>query len=329
MKKIIIIIGLVLTIQNSMANKNITFANNRGSTISTNTIDETKLRLRVGGNFPEVNNIRNAALNQAINQRLQTIFQTRVAIAQASNSTNITFDYKYSSRNGIYSIVIYSTINSGTVREMADTITFDTNTNRILTINDVLGTNGTKIVYNHVNSQINNNPQIYRSNFSSIQNNQDFYLENGVMYIIFNQNEISNTLKGVHEGFSIVVNDVVDVTLNKNQYRVEQDYGLKLVPLRKVAQGLGHTVNWNERNRTVDVIKGEVTATISLDRNEYTRTVRSGRATAGNITTRELESKPTIVNGVMYVPISFFEIILRDTYTVANNGQITISTYSN
>ena len=164
---------------------------------------------------------------------------------------------------------------------------------------------------------MNKAPENYKD-FKGITDNQDFYLYEGYMYILFDENEISSKSKGINNEFEIEVSSVIDYTLTEQDYIVKDGYGLKLIPLRQTAEGLGYTVIWNEKEQLVEVSRGNFSTTLKEGQNTYYNSTGAKK---------ELEAPPQNINGNIYVPISFFDNILQDTYKVMSNGDIVFTTY--
>ncbi len=70
-----------------------------------------------------------------------------------------------------------------------------------------------------------------------------------------------------------------------------------MVPLRKIAEHLGYKVEWNNENRSIILIRGNASFTISIGREEY----------GYNKSLRRFEKAPEINNGKTYIPQSFID----------------------
>ncbi len=70
-----------------------------------------------------------------------------------------------------------------------------------------------------------------------------------------------------------------------------------MVPLRKIAEHLGYEVEWNNENRSILLIRGNASFTISIGREEYGYNKSLGR----------FDKTPEINNGKTYIPQSFIE----------------------
>lgn len=79
--------------------------------------------------------------------------------------------------------------------------------------------------------------------------------------------------------------------------------GTVYLPLRTIAEQLGYTVKWNEKARTIALVNGARTATLSVGSQEY----------GANKMRVRLEHVPIIVNGKTLVPVGFFTQVLEVT----------------
>ena len=145
MKKAFILILSILLMQNTNLFLNYeVFAYSSSSsdiTISNKELNESTSNIHVTGNYPEVTGVSSKSLQKEIDDKLNKIYDTGINLAKKSNSTYLNFDYKYSENNGVYSIVIETTLTSGYTKQYVDTVNFDINANKMLCVSDVLGPN--------------------------------------------------------------------------------------------------------------------------------------------------------------------------------------------
>lgn len=100
--------------------------------------------------------------------------------------------------------------------------------------------------------------------------------------------------------------------------------GVKMIPLRSVAEGLGYTVTWNGESRSVELAKGAQYITMSIDKDEYAFSRRAPQS---------LGAAPTLVGDFTYVPLSFIEEIIGGyaeenedgTYKIVNPSIVTVT----
>ncbi len=92
--------------------------------------------------------------------------------------------------------------------------------------------------------------------------------------------------------------------------------GVVMVPLRAVCEGLGFQVNWIAETQSIEVIKGAVYITMSIDTDSYAFSRRAPQ---------QLGAAPTLVNdSVTYVPLAFITELLNGYYTENEDGTVKI-----
>lgn len=85
--------------------------------------------------------------------------------------------------------------------------------------------------------------------------------------------------------------------------------GIKMIPLRKVAEGLGYTVTWNEEGQSIELTRGAHYINMAIGQDSYSFARRAPQT---------LGSAPTLVNDdTTYVPASFVDEIIGG-YTYEN-----------
>lgn len=93
---------------------------------------------------------------------------------------------------------------------------------------------------------------------------------------------------------------------------VKEINGVKMIPLRLVGEGLGYSVNWNDENRSIELIKGAQYIKMAIDKDSYAFSRRSGEP---------LGAAPTLVDdSVTYVPLSFITEIIGGYYNIEADG---------
>ena len=110
--------------------------------------------------------------------------------------------------------------------------------------------------------------------------------------VILSENAAENT-GDIYIG-GIKVDDVI----------VEGD--ITLIPLRKVCEALGYTVEWNDEKKAVTVGTMQMGVNIRIGENKYSKS---------KMVEAVLPKAPTIINGKTNVPAEFFTEILQQTIT--------------
>lgn len=92
---------------------------------------------------------------------------------------------------------------------------------------------------------------------------------------------------------------------------VKEVNGVKMIPLRSVAEGLGYTVTWKGESRSIDVLKGAQYITMSINKDEYAFSRRAPQP---------LGAAPTLVGDSTFVPLSFVDEIIGGYYEENEDG---------
>ena len=96
---------------------------------------------------------------------------------------------------------------------------------------------------------------------------------------------------------------------------ITTDDGVRMIPLRMVAEALGFEVTWNGEEKSVEVLRGTNWSTLTIGRNVY----NFARMLI------KLETAPVIVDGTTYVPLSFADQVLQANIEIYENGSVIIS----
>ncbi len=122
---------------------------------------------------------------------------------------------------------------------------------------------------------------------------------------LYDENYIPDVTK-----MDIVVGNEMRITDSK---AFTNDDGVVMVPLRVIAEALGHEVGWDGETYTITI--GEKAA-LKIDAKDYT-------AVDEAIVT--LEAAPVLVNDTTYVPLNFFTKVLMLNNAYVFEGQIDIN----
>lgn len=82
---------------------------------------------------------------------------------------------------------------------------------------------------------------------------------------------------------------------------------ITMIPLREVAEGFGYTVNWNDEDWSIELIKGASYVTMAIGEDAYA---------FSRMAHRPLGKAPTLIDDKTYVPVAFVSEILGG-YAVA------------
>ncbi|GHU52602.1 hypothetical protein AGMMS49975_08740 [Clostridia bacterium] len=277
--------------------------------------------ITVSGTVPYINITGNDAatitFRNTVNDRISRAVSQKIAEAVKSG-VNAAFSYDMEADGGRIGVLVYSATptSNGTKNEVSS-INFDKNRLRFIKINDVLGVNGTKMANNFINNMIKKQPSKYNMSFSGIDENQDFYTQNGDLCLLFGSYALT---KGYNE-----IETVKIPIKNVHSYKVSADDApvnnlAVLLPLREISSEFGYTLTWaNAADFTISLERGTFSTQIKISENSYKK---------GN-TDIKLECAPIIFKDTAYVPITFFDEILGLSYYVSADGSVTISELQN
>ena len=96
---------------------------------------------------------------------------------------------------------------------------------------------------------------------------------------------------------------------------ITTDEGVRMIPLRMVAEALDFEVTWIGEEKSVEILRGTNWSKVTIGRNVYNFAKMLIK----------LESAPVIVDATTYVPLSFAEEVLKANVEVMENGSVIIS----
>lgn len=270
----------------------------------------------VKGTTPIVENSKNLELQKSINDSIEKSVKERIDDAINKSSISVEFSYQEYTYENCYSIVLNTVvINSDNItKRVVDTFVFDDE--KIIKIEDVLGVNGVNLLNKFISDEIKTESKKYPINFDKINDEQKFYLSKNKFIVVFDEQTLGVRPNQILE-FKLNMKSLYSCMVFKDDYNKKGRYALKMVPLRAVCEELGYAVKWDSSNR-IEISRNEFSTYIETGKNLYRREKTTGL---------ELETSPESVNGVTYVPISFFEIILDITYAVDDNDNIFFNKY--
>lgn len=283
---------------------------------SDKSVDSRYQDIDVKGVKPVISGLSNAAFQAQINEQIDA--QYNGFIKKSTTSTKkITFSYKTVDSGKYFSILFYCVINDAvSAQNYVSSTVIDVTNEKIVYLNDVVGPNGVKLINKGFATSIAASPSRYNPNFTGIDENRNFYVEGETVHILFDELEMLVGTVGIVE-FTFQIGEIKNVVIEKSEYKTKEGYGIKMVPVRQIAEAFGYTVIWNPTTSSADILLNKTPVTsIKIGSNSYS--AESG-------TRRELESAPIIYDGRTYVPVSFFEEILSVSYSISPGGQITFS----
>jgi len=262
--------------------------------------------LEASGSYPLVLGMFDASFQTLVNNRVAAVIKAETAAAGADRALSLSFSYDIKTYRTYYSVIFYFTIVGASAKNKVDSIVFDTGSSAFLTITDCLGPNALQIADSVISKAILADPDKYNADTADIGNDQTFYIDNGMVYISYDNNE-----------FGVDMSSVTDYTLKSGSYIIKDAYSINMIPLREVCEGLNFTVTWDPLPKSAAVSKGAFASSVTIDSNSYTKNQNSAK----------LEAPPELTNGQTYVPISYFDEILGAFYTINDDGSIVFSVY--
>ncbi|MDR1542162.1 MAG: copper amine oxidase N-terminal domain-containing protein [Clostridiales bacterium] len=281
--------------------------------------------VEIKGALPMVYNL---SIEVEINERIESVYKQKVASAKESKARTVAFDYNYEESRGVSSIVLYTTTSTATLKQEVDSFNFNAAEGRFVAVNDILHPNGLQLANKIISAEVKGNPDRYYPNFPGLQEDDAFKVVNGDIAFMFDAFQIAPGSEGIMQ-FNVAIDDVVTIAIRKNSdyWIKEQNYSLKMVPLRSVCTALGYVVGWSSADKKITVgWPGDSTSIlISIDKNDYTITKSASLEKAAK---RSLEASPELVAGITYVPISFFDQLLdRVAFSVDEYENVIFSSY--
>lgn len=274
--------------------------------------------IEISGQYPIVNladkNIVEMNLQDSINSLINDIVDEKINNAISSRARGLSISYKVKSVDDIVSIIIYSTVVSGTSKEDVNSVNFDLSSYKIISINDVLGPNAVKLANQHINDVIKSDTDKYNNVFNGITDSQDFYVTDTELVLLFDTYEIAKGYAGTQE-IAIDKSRIVNYQLSPDKLGKSDSNLLRLIPLREVCEQFGYEVRWNSHDKPISISSGDNKLSVTVRENKYYK--------GSNPVT--LESAPVLMDGTTYVPITFFESILSLTCFVDSDNTVTFS----
>lgn len=263
-----------------------------------------------------------------INKRVEDVIDSLINEARRVRARSITFSYQQHETDTVVSILIEADVSSVISRTMVRSVNFNPDTGELVTIRDVMDFDVVPLAERLLADRMRREPENYYATQAIELDTQAFFVNRRGITILFDEFQLSAMVSGIRtleisgRGIRSIELEPEDV-LNTDSV----SYGLLMVPLRRVAEGLGYHVEWCSEEQKAIIynrspgVGGQRLAWAHPGYNEYFTPAIE----------RSLEAAPKIRNGGnMYVPITFFEQILTLTsYTVCSDGNIMFLAYLN
>jgi hypothetical protein len=272
--------------------------------------------IEVSGIMPKINLENDHILQENVNQRIKNIFNDTMINAIDQNANKVIFDYYLGLNNNINSLIIKSNYVFSKRSSMSlNSINFNTDTKKIISLIDILGPNALNISNKFILDSTKKFLEKYNPSFEGISINQSFYIDDNNIELIFDDYTFPN-LKDIKISMNLDYLNTFQLPLDS--YELKPSYNLRMLPLRSICEMFDYNVTWLSEERAINISRSDFNTEIILNRNSYFKN-------RGNF--KALETSPEIINGITYVPISFFNDILGLSYNIDTAGTITFSEY--
>ena len=259
----------------------------------------------------------------ALNEDIEAAVDSMIESTRRLRARSITFDYEIFATAEVISVVIHATTRAVTERASVTSINFDPHTGVRLTLTEAMGMDITPLAEGKIADMIRRDPATYYAAFSAPPTGQAFYITDNALVLLFDEFQLSSA-PGAAREIVLIRDNIKFFTIAYEDYRLSQDrYGIMMMPLRQILLGMGYTDDdfvWDPLTKEATVMRN--------DRPMATLTAWENNFLLSGILQRSLEAAPELINGVMYVPISFFDQILGFTaYHIDEHGNVSFMSY--
>ncbi len=271
-------------------------------------INETTNSTKITGKLPVITTT-SSSFDSSINSTIDGDFKNKVADIKKTNAKSATISYEVYTSNDTYSIVIQYTVKNLTDKTYVDTYVFDSE-GSLLSITSYLGKSSTKILTSYINTL-----DVAKDNKVDIKKNQDFYVNDGLLNLVFDSGVLNPVYDGAYT-ISINPNSIKSKTISSDSYFIQEPFSTRMVPLDEVATFFGYTVDSSQTDKVV-LTKGNFKSTIELNKKS------DNYYKDGSLV--KLETVPIMKNSTIYVPVTYFSDVLGLVYYFGEDSSITIS----
>ena len=262
---------------------------------------------------------------QNVNHRVDEVIDLLIADARRVRAREITFSYSVYTTDNMVSVMIQAYVSSVISRNLVRSVNFHPQTGEFLTLRDFSDHDILPLAGRILTDRMRRSPENYYAAASISLENQAFYATDRGITILFDEFQLSAMVSGIIS-LNVPLDSIGITSVSQSNIHTSgAGYNLMMVPLRYVAEGLGYYVRWNSSEDRAEVLTaspqsgGRLLAWLTPNVNDYhTMYIQ-----------RSLESAPLLLNeGILYVPITFFEQILPlSVYNIGVDGNITFMAY--
>ena len=283
-------------------------------------LNDRQQGLDIRGDIPVVLDTFGPAYEE-INAAVDSAVDALIDSARRVRARSIYFEYEIFDTDTVVSIVISATTRAVTDRTVVRSVNFDPRTGAFITLAQAMGRDITPIVEGKISEMIRQSPTVFYAAFTAPPTGQAFYLTETTVVLLFDEFQLSSMPGGLNQ-IELVRDNIMVYTIPRESYFECRDrYILKMMPLRRILEGMGYGARWCTERRVAEILMGDnVIMTLTPGENNYQ---------LDGVLQRSLEAPPTQKNGgSVYVPISFFDQVLGIIiYDIDAQGNITFMNY--
>ncbi|MCL2664217.1 MAG: stalk domain-containing protein [Defluviitaleaceae bacterium] len=276
--------------------------------------------LEMKGVLPELTSLA-GALQKPVNALINEAAEKKIKSAKEAKARSIDFAYDVYSTDKIVSIVIRATITNASSRTEVVSVNFDASSEKgsSITAAGAVSANAVQLADKLLGERIRRNPENFTYGYTADLKKQAFYITNNHLVFLFDEYLLAPASEGIIP-LELRLRDITSVTLSTDDYFIKPGYNVRMIPLRAVCEALGYSLVWDDYGNRMFVILGSRSVTeVAAGVNVFPRDRRS---------TRTLETAPEMIDGNLYVPVSFFDQVLNlTTYSISEQGNIVFSAY--
>ena len=281
--------------------------------IESKTISEQLGVTQIKGSIPRITGLEDTRLESELNGQILARQVEKVETAAKSRAKSVEFRFQHEEDGDSQALLFFTTTSMANIsHEDVVSLNYDFTNQTRLDLSDILGPNAVPLINRHISNVVRANPAVYNADYPGVEADHAFYTKDGALFLLFDKYELAPGTAGIVT-LEMELSEVNHVVLRQWEYVKNDIYGFRMIPLRRVCEGLGYTVTWFEKDRSAVITRqGDFSTVVALGQNNY-----------GSMN-RELEAAPALIRNSIYVPISFFETILGAVYT-ADRGQATLT----
>jgi len=286
-------------------------------------LNERQQGLDIHGEIPELLECFGPAYVQ-LNEEILAAKNSLIDGTRRIRARSITFEYEIFYTRDVVSVVIIATTRAVTDRTSVVSVNFNPYTGVLVNLTEAMGMDITPLAEGKIADMIRRDPATYYAAFTAPPTGQAFYLTDHSLVLLFDEFQLSSAPDSTRI-IEFVRENIRVFTITYNNYRISEDrYEIKMMPLRQILNYMGYCnedIVWNPPRKEATVMRnGSATIILTVGENNFQ---------VNGVIQRSLEAAPEMINGRMYVPISFFDQILGLTaYNIDEQGNITFMSYS-